>query len=86
MAAQGRQEQAREQYHETAANIETLQAQSDAIREAQKAEEAEGTPPEKVQYEQMRLSTMPTALREMFDDPLLDVEVKAQLQSQQAEF
>lgn len=83
LAAQDRQQKAREQYHEAAAKIDVIQAQSDAIREAQKAEEAEGTPPEKIQYEQMRLSTVPTAMRTMFEDPLLDNEVKAQMQSQQ---
>ena len=85
-AAEVRQEEARRVYHETAAKIEALQAQSDAIREAQRAEEAAATPPEQLLLEQMRLGSMAATLRTVYENPLLDNDTRAQMQSKQEEF
>ena len=80
-AAIERQQEAREQYKNASAKIEALQAESDAMREAHKADEAQGGPTSKPLHEQMRLDVVPVEMRAILANPHLDNTVRGQLEA-----
>ena len=75
----------REDYRSVVSRIEELHAECDALREAQKTEEADNFPPSKTLLEQMRLASVPTEMQAILADPNLEETVRQQMVAKKAE-